>query len=720
MNSQLILYFVIKLEYTMSKSTLLFILFFIELVGNAQENCVYMASDLYPGSYGALPVGITEFNGALYFRATGNSAGPELWKYENGASSMVADLNPGIGGSMPNQFTVIGSTMYFTATTAATGMELYKFDGVSISLAADIYPGANGSSLNFLTAIGSELYFSANDGVSGNEPWKYDGVTATQVADVNPGIGDSNPDEFAGAGGYIYFTGLNPLYGFELWKYDGVTAVVEDLYPGTTGSDLGELTPIGSKICFRATNGTQGYELWVHDGVSPVCLDVCTVGAGDFTPWEFTTFGTEVFFRGFISGSGYELWKYDGTNAVLVADIFSGAGNGHPNHMVAGNSILYFAANNGTAGNELWMYDGSNASLVGDINPGSNQSIPYAVTEKFITVGDDLIFIADNGSLGNEVWRFDGVNLELAKDIIVGNLSSTPSGLTHFGNSVYFMADDQIHGGELWKWDLDQVLTQSLVVVTCDDYLSPAGSLYNVEGVYSFTDTLSSVNCPGCDSLININLTISSPDTSLLITNCNDYTSPAGDYYNVLGNYLFTDTIPSIACPGVDSLIHIDLTITDHINLSIFDFSGVVFVNQSGGTYQWLDCDNGYSIITGETDQDYLPPISGNYCCVITIGSCMDTTNCIFVESSTAGTFNPNTSKINVYPNPVISELNVEFNSNSHSTLKLYNNAGIELIYTKVGPGITYTINMSDYTSGLYFLEIMTQSGLSVRKIIKN
>jgi ELWxxDGT repeat protein len=689
----------------------------------AQPNCVYLESDIYPGSYGSLPVSLTEFNSALYFRCTGNSSGPELWKYENGVTSMVADINPGLGGSIPNQLTVLGSSLYFTASTAATGTELFKYDGISVSLVADINPGSGSSSVSYLTAVGTELYFSANDGVSGSEPWKYDGTVVSQVGDINPGSAGSNPDEFAGAAGFVFFTGTHPSYGFELWKYDGATAVIQDLYPGTSGSDLGELTTIGSKICFRATNGTQGYELWTHDGVAPICLDVCTTGPGDFTPWEFTTFGTEVFFRGFIQATGYELWKYDGTTASLVADVFPGGGNAHPNHIIGGSTILYFAANNGATGNELWKYDGVTASLIGDIYPGSTSSMPYGWTEKFETMGDDLLLIADDGVSGNEVWRYDGTTLYQGKDIVSGSASSNPSGLIGHNNSLYFMADNMINGGELWVWKIYNDLTDSINVQACDDYTSPGGNVYSGDGVYNFTDIIPSIGCPGCDSIIDVNLTISqNPSSSQTLTTCDSYTSPAGGYYNLIGNYVFTDIIPSIACPGADSIIDIDLTIQDNLNTAITVFQGVVFVSESGATYQWLDCDNNLAPIPGANNQDYLPTVDGNYACEITLSLCSDTSACAYVVASE----NPGSelseqadANTSVYPNPVSGKLFVSNTDKSLMSTRIFNVLGSEIMLNQKEYSESIQIDMTDFAIGVYYLEISTKKGNFIRKVIK-
>ena len=684
-------------------------------------NCVYLASDIYPGSFGSLPAAFTEYEGVLYFCSTGNSLGVELWKYENGMTTMVADINPGIGGSMPNQFTQFGSDLYFRATTAATGMELFRFDGTTVTVAADIVPGPSSSFVSNLVVIGSEIFFFAHDGVHGMEPWKFDGTTASLVADINPGTMGSSPWEIKGGGGYAFISATHPDYGMELWKYDGVTTTVMDIYPGTTGSDIGEMTTVGGKLCFRATDGVNGYELFVHDGTTLTNLNVNPTG--DFTPWEFTLLGSNLFVRGFHPASGYELWKYDGTSASLAADIAPGSGNGHPNNMIAvGTTDLYFAGNNGTVGNELWHYDGVSASLVADIRTGPASSMPVPAFEKFGYVGNDVFVIASDGTTGDEIWRYDGTTHVLGRDIIPGGGSAAPSGLKGHDNALFFMADDGLTGGELWTWDTEADLTETINVVVCGDYTSPAGDYYNLEGSYNFVDTIPSVKCIGCDSLVTVNLTISQPTSSITVFACNDYTSPGGTYYNVEGNYTIVDVIPSLACPGVDSTITIDLTVVDDISTAVVVFTGVIVAQQSGATYQWLDCDAGYAAIPGATDQDYLPSADGNYACEITLGLCIDTTTCNFVLENTGGGgigFAENTmDDVSIYPNPVSDLLTIQTTGSSSIQVQVSDNLGNNVL-TQTIDSAQAQVDMSSLSNGIYFVYIKTDNGWFIHKLAK-
>lgn len=68
--------------------------------------------------------------------------------------------------------------------------------------------------------------------------------------------------------------------------------------------------------------------------------------------------------------------------------------------------------------------------------------------------GDDAYFVADDGVHGFELWKTDGSkeNTYLVKDINTMT-SSDPSILTMYNDEVYFVADDGVFGEELWKSD---------------------------------------------------------------------------------------------------------------------------------------------------------------------------------------------------------------------------------------------------------------------------
>lgn len=86
--------------------------------------------------------------------------------------------------------------------------------------------------------------------------------------------------------------------------------------------------------------------------------------------------------------------------------------------------------------------------MVMDIRNGSASSYPSQLTK----VGKTLFFVANDGIHGEELWSSDGTEggTKLVKDIRKGKKGSTPTELKAVGSSLYFVASDGIHGRELW------------------------------------------------------------------------------------------------------------------------------------------------------------------------------------------------------------------------------------------------------------------------------
>ena len=101
------------------------------------------------------------------------------------------------------------------------------------------------------------------------------------------------------------------------------------------------------------------------------------------------------------------------------------------------------------------------AVLVKDINPGNHKSSSTFGPSWFTDVAGTLFFAAVDRRHGSELWRSDGTRrgTRMVKDIRPGprpccrgqGASSYPSGLTAVGKTLYFTADDGIHGPELWR-----------------------------------------------------------------------------------------------------------------------------------------------------------------------------------------------------------------------------------------------------------------------------
>ena len=78
---------------------------------------------------------------------------------------------------------------------------------------------------------------------------------------------------------------------------------------------------------------------------------------------------------------------------------------------------------------------------------------------------DRLFFVADDGIHGEELWRSDGteVGTQLVKDIRPGEDNSFINFIEAVGNTVYFGARDGEHGYELWKSQGTAASTQMVI-----------------------------------------------------------------------------------------------------------------------------------------------------------------------------------------------------------------------------------------------------------------
>ncbi|MBR9970881.1 ELWxxDGT repeat protein [Magnetospirillum sulfuroxidans] len=94
----------------------------------------------------------------MYFSASGDTGGTELWKSDGTAvgTVMVKDICPGSLGSNPTYLLNINGTLYFAASDGTNGRELWKSDGTAVGtvMVKDIYVGGgNESSPTYLVNI---------------------------------------------------------------------------------------------------------------------------------------------------------------------------------------------------------------------------------------------------------------------------------------------------------------------------------------------------------------------------------------------------------------------------------------------------------------------------------------------------------------------------------------------------------------------------------------
>jgi uncharacterized repeat protein (TIGR01451 family) len=141
--------------------------------------------------------------------------------------------------------------------------------------------------------------------------------------------------------------------------------------------------------------------------------------------------------------------------------------------------------------------------------------------------------------------------------------------------------------------------------------------------------------------------------------------------------------------------------------------NGTITATQTQATYQWLDCNNGNSNISGAIEQSYTPINAGSYAVKITSFGCQVTSNCVVVSS--LGTQNFENIGITVFPNPVNDQLYIKGDIIIEK-LSLYNVLG-QKVASFIGNNKEYTVK--NIPSGNYILEIQTPKGTAFSRMIK-
>ena len=358
------------------------------------------------------PMRFAKFGNLVVF----DGGGP--WR-SDGTEAGTFRISNAVGG--PYSYTEVAGILFFGGTGGLSGYELWRSDGTPANtyMVRDINPGTADSYPGSLTNVNGVLFFSANDGVHGMELWKSDGTEAgtVLVRDINPGASRSiyaSPwwpySEFQGQ---HFFAATDGIHGYELWKSDGTasgTVLLKDINPGPADGfvyQTGEFTKAADKLFFRASDGVRGLELWVSDGTEQGTHIVKDINPGPDSGYGYNLVALRDFlcFTAYSPDYGYELWRSDGTEngTYLVKDICPGPGSGWPTTTVYAQGRVYCCASDGGAyGTELWTSDGTPEGTfrLTDIVPGPGGSYP-----NYLAATDHLLFFrAEDDAHGRELW----------------------------------------------------------------------------------------------------------------------------------------------------------------------------------------------------------------------------------------------------------------------------------------------------------------------------
>ncbi|WP_153796099.1 ELWxxDGT repeat protein [Foetidibacter luteolus] len=400
-------------------------------------------------------------NGMLYFTASDDAHGEELWKTDGTSSgtTLVKDINPGPLSSMAGQrtsFTPVGNKIVFAATNTS-GNELWCTDGTEAGtvLLKDINKSASGDANIFhLTPAGSKMYFAARNAAQDSPQW-YSSDGSSEGTVVVPGYSPELFQWYSSAvtkENDIYFTGQQDSTATRgIFTLNTITNNFRFiLNSDSIGEYPGRPIDGGDLVYFTTAQRYPGPEsLWRTDGttegLSRIRQGDNEVGRGD----DIAFAGDYLFFQNRDKNFASSIWRTDGTASGTFSIISDSTyPDAYYYNLVPFKNKAFFAGSDSKGKNIFY----SNGTISGTKRLAGS----YGHPRKLTVAGDYIFFTASNINGDIELWVTDGTstNIKRVKDIRPGIITSNPQPLIALGNTLFFCANDLYRGVfELWKTD---------------------------------------------------------------------------------------------------------------------------------------------------------------------------------------------------------------------------------------------------------------------------
>ncbi|MEM6804680.1 MAG: T9SS type A sorting domain-containing protein, partial [Bacteroidota bacterium] len=198
---------------------------------------------------------------------------------------------------------------------------------------------------------------------------------------------------------------------------------------------------------------------------------------------------------------------------------------------------------------------------------------------------------------------------------------------------------------------------------------------------------------------------------------CNSYTLNGRTYTNS-GSY-----VQRLSGQGsCDSIVTLNL-ILDSIDTGISQVGGTLSAHEddtpgSDISYQWVDCDNDNTLISGATERSFSPEENGNYAVIISRENCSEISDCYALN--TVGIDPDFQAQLTYYPNPSSGRVVVELGSlYQELEISMLNALGQEVKTELYWAKSELSLNLPDL-KGIYFLRIEADGKEAILKVVKN
>lgn len=161
------------------------------------------------------------------------------------------------------------------------------------------------------------------------------------------------------------------------------------------------------------------------------------------------------------------------------------------------------------------------------------------------------------------------------------------------------------------------------------------------------------------------------------------------------------------AINGYDSLVRTTVYGYTFGVINITELNDTLSTTTIADAYQWINCNQGNSLIPGADSLYFAPTETGDYALIVQYDDCIDTSSCVHFVSFVGIPETEISNAIIIYPNPTYSMISINSQVIMDDwTLRLFSEEGrqLQIVYLN---SMNYTFSI-DYPAGTYFIEIST------------
>lgn len=335
------------------------------------------------------------------------------------------------------------------------------------------------------------------------------------------------------------------------------------------------------------------------------------------------------------------------------------------------------------------------------------------------TATNDSIYVSAAGTYSVTQTDANGCIGTSAPVTVVVNALPTVNAGNDFAVCQNGQAILSASGASTYTWDNNVTNNASFVVTQTTTYTvtgTDANGCQNTDEVTITTNALPTVeagsNITQCGeqtvTLTATGATVYSWNNN--VTNGTAFEAPFGTSV-----YLVTG-VDANGCANTDA---VTVTIYEEPTASISVVSGVTLqASPANASYQWINCAD-ESPIVGATSSVFTPTENGSYAVIVTgMGGCDNTSACFNVTSVGVDKVELG-SAIQLYPNPTTGDVFVNMNTEINASVVVMDAQG-KIVLTQNGLSNGSSIQLGNFENGVYMIQVNSEIGSKVFRIVKN